>query len=64
MVHVSLDCVLSGRKGQYAKVDLFYADGLYGKCNYIDDLRDMKHAITLRTSIIGRALNSSRALVD
>jgi dTDP-4-dehydrorhamnose reductase len=64
LVHVSTDCVFSGRKGMYTEDDPSDAEDLYGKSKYIGELRDAAHAVTLRTSIIGRELNSSRALVD
>jgi dTDP-4-dehydrorhamnose reductase len=64
LLHISTDCVFSGRKGMYTEDDPSDAEDLYGKSKYIGELRDLRHAVTLRTSIIGRELNSSRALVD
>lgn len=64
LIHVSTDCVFSGRKGAYLESDVSDAEDLYGKSKYIGELHDLDHAITLRTSIIGHELNSSYALVD
>ena len=64
LIHVSTDCVFSGRKGGYSEGDLSDAEDLYGKSKYIGELHDLPHAITLRTSIIGHELGSSFALVD
>lgn len=64
LIHVSTDCVFSGRKGLYRETDLSDAEDLYGKSKYIGELHDLPHAITLRTSIIGHELGSSHALVD
>jgi dTDP-4-dehydrorhamnose reductase len=64
LLHISTDCVFSGRKGMYTEDDPSDAEDLYGKSKYIGELRDFRYAVTLRTSIIGRELNSSRALVD
>lgn len=64
LIHVSTDCVFSGRKGLYQESDLSDAEDLYGKSKYIGELHDLPHAITLRTSIIGHELGSSHALVD
>lgn len=64
LLHISTDCVFSGRKGMYTEDDPSDAEDLYGKSKYIGELRDVAHAVTLRTSIVGRELNSSRALVD
>lgn len=64
LIHVSTDCVFAGRKGLYRESDLSDAEDLYGKSKYIGELRDLPHAITLRTSIIGHELGSNHALVD
>jgi dTDP-4-dehydrorhamnose reductase len=64
LIHVSTDCVFSGRKGRYLESDLSDATDLYGKSKYMGELHGQPHAITLRTSIIGHELNSNHALVD
>lgn len=64
LIHVSTDCVFSGRTGGYQESDLSDAEDLYGKSKYIGELHDLPHAITLRTSIIGHELGSSHSLVD
>lgn len=64
VIHVSTDCVFSGRKGRYTEDDLSDAEDLYGKSKFIGELHDLPHAITLRTSIIGHELRSNFALVD
>lgn len=64
VIHVSTDCVFSGKKGLYAEGDLSDAEDLYGKSKFIGELHDFEHAVTLRTSIIGHELNSNFALVD
>lgn len=64
LIHVSTDCVFSGRRGGYREDDISDAEDLYGKSKYIGELHDRPGAITLRTSIIGHELNSSQSLVD
>ena len=64
LIHVSTDCVFSGRKGLYQESDLSDAEDLYGKSKYIGELHELPHSITLRTSIIGHELGSNHALVD
>ena len=64
LIHVSTDCVFSGRKGLYQERDCSDAEDLYGKSKYIGELHDIPNAITLRTSIIGHELGSNYALVD
>ncbi|NWE45767.1 dTDP-4-dehydrorhamnose reductase family protein [Pseudomonas gingeri] len=64
LIHVSTDCVFSGRTGAYAESDISDAEDLYGKSKYIGELHDLPHAVTLRTSIIGHELGSSYSLID
>lgn len=64
LIHISTDCVFSGRKGAYIESDQSDAEDLYGKSKFIGELHDLAHAITLRTSIIGHELRSANALLD
>lgn len=64
VVHISTDCVFDGRKGSYREDDCPDARDLYGQSKALGELRDDPHALTLRTSIIGHALDSQHALVD
>lgn len=62
LVHVSTDCVFTGRKGGYVETDEPDAQDLYGRSKLLGEV-DYPHAITLRTSIIGHELESARGLV-
>jgi dTDP-4-dehydrorhamnose reductase len=62
LIHVSTDCVFSGSKGQYVESDFPDAADLYGRSKLLGEV-DCPQAITLRTSIIGPELASSRGLV-
>lgn len=64
LVHISTDCVFSGRRGMYLESDISDAEDLYGKSKFIGEVIDQKHAVTLRTSIIGHELNSQSSLID
>ena len=64
LIHISTDCVFSGRKGMYLESDISDAEDLYGKSKFIGEVIDQKHAVTLRTSIIGHELNSQSSLID
>lgn len=64
LIHVSTDCVFSGRAGMYVETDPSDAGDLYGKSKFIGELYDSPHAITLRTSIIGHELSSRVGLID
>lgn len=63
LIHFSTDCVFSGKKGMYKEEDFSDANDLYGRTKFLGETSS-KNAITLRTSIIGHELNSSRSLVD
>jgi len=62
LVHVSTDCVFSGKKGNYKESDPSDAEDLYGKSKFLGEV-DYPNAITLRTSIIGHELQSANGLV-
>jgi dTDP-4-dehydrorhamnose reductase len=62
LVHVSTDCVFSGRTGNYKEDDLPDATDLYGRSKLMGEV-DYPHAVTLRTSIIGHELASAHGLV-
>lgn len=64
LIHISTDCVFSGRKGKYIESDPSDADDLYGKSKFIGEIHELPNAITLRTSIIGHELSSQNGLVD
>ncbi|WP_282341138.1 SDR family oxidoreductase [Pseudomonas sp. PS02288] len=64
LIHVSTDCVFSGRKGMYTEDDLSDAEDLYGKSKFIGELHEVPHAVTLRTSIIGHELDTHLSLID
>lgn len=63
LVHVSTDCVFTGAKGGYTEDDVPDALDLYGVSKRLGEVGG-PHALTLRTSIIGRELRTRHALVD
>lgn len=63
LVHVSTDCVFSGRKGGYTEADEADASDVYGMSKYLGEV-DARNSITLRTSIIGHELASANGLVE
>jgi dTDP-4-dehydrorhamnose reductase len=63
VIHVSTDCVFSGRKGSYREGDVSDADDLYGRTKYLGETAS-PNALTLRTSIIGRELSRFRSLLE
>ena len=63
VIHVSTDCVFSGRQGNYRESDQPDANDLYGRSKLLGEI-DYPNAITLRTSIIGRELASRNGLLE
>lgn len=63
LVHMSTDCVFSGKKGNYFESDTPDAYDLYGRSKLLGEV-DYPNAITLRTSIIGHELTGARSLID
>jgi dTDP-4-dehydrorhamnose reductase len=63
MIHISTDCVFSGRKGSYTEDDPSDAEDLYGRTKYLGEVA-YPHCVTLRTSIIGRELKNKLGLIE
>jgi dTDP-4-dehydrorhamnose reductase len=63
-IQISTDCVFAGDRGGYQEAERPDATDLYGLSKFLGEVVDAPHAITLRTSIIGRELRSSNSLVD
>jgi dTDP-4-dehydrorhamnose reductase len=61
LVHVTTDCVFSGRRGSYTEDDLFDADDVYGLSKAAGDAAQ---CMVLRTSIIGEELAEQRSLLE
>lgn len=58
LVHVSTDCVFSGKKGGYTEADVPDAEDLYGRSKLLGEV-SYPNSITLRTSIIGHELGGN-----
>ncbi len=63
LIHMSTDCVFSGRKGYYSEEDPPDAEDLYGKTKYLGEV-NYPGCLTIRTSIIGRELDTSHGLIE
>lgn len=56
VIHMSTDCVFSGRKGQYTEDDFRDGETFYDRSKALGELEDGKN-ITLRNSIVGPDIN-------
>ena len=63
LIHLSTDCIFSGKKGNYQENDPADAVDLYGKTKFLGETQD-SHCLTLRTSIIGRELSRNKSLLE
>jgi len=63
LLHISTDCVFSGRKGNYSEDDVSDAEDVYGRTKFLGEV-SYKGCLTIRTSMIGRELETSHGLVE
>jgi len=63
LIHLSTDCVFSGKKGNYSEADVSDAEDLYGRSKYLGEVSD-SHCLTFRTSMIGRELSRKQSLLE
>ena len=63
VIHVSTDCVFSGRRGRYNEDDLPDAQDLYGRTKLLGELTG-PGCLTIRTSIVGRELSATTGLLE
>lgn len=58
VIHISTDCVFSGKTGNYSETDFRDADDVYGRSKALGEINNENH-LTLRTSIIGPELKTN-----
>lgn len=63
LINISTDCVFSGKTGNYTEEDISDAYDLYGKSKFLGEVAG-ENCLTLRTSIIGRELNTQHSLFE
>jgi len=61
MIHITTDCVFSGKKGKYTEDSEHDCLDNYGKSK---SLGETKSCMTIRTSIIGEEVHSNSSLVE
>jgi dTDP-4-dehydrorhamnose reductase len=62
-VHLSTDCVFSGRRGKYREADVSDAEDFYGRTKYLGEANG-ERCISLRTSMIGLELTRKSGLLE
>ena len=63
LIHISTDCVFSGKTGNYTENQPSDSTDLYGKSKFLGEVNS-NNAITLRTSYIGEELLTKRGLLS
>lgn len=63
LIHISTDCVFSGKKGNYVESDISDASDLYGRTKYLGEVIG-NNCLTVRTSIVGRQLTGTSGLFE
>lgn len=63
LIHISTDCVFSGRDGNYRESDTPDADDLYGKTKAMGEVSG-SNILTLRTSTIGHEIGTRFGLLE
>ena len=63
LVHLSTDCVFSGRGGNYSEADDPDASDLYGRTKLLGEVGG-ENCLTIRTSMIGRELSGAHGLLE
>jgi dTDP-4-dehydrorhamnose reductase len=63
LLHVSTDCVFSGRRGNYAEDDLPGPTDLYGRSKLTGEVSG-PGTVTVRASMIGRELRTQNGLLE
>lgn len=58
VIHISTDCVFSGKEGNYSETDFKNGIGFYAQSKALGELTNSKD-VTIRTSIIGPELNKN-----
>ncbi len=63
LIHISTDCVFSGKKGGYLETDFADANDTYGRTKYLGEVGGAG-VLTLRTSLIGLELSRKSSLIE
>jgi dTDP-4-dehydrorhamnose reductase len=61
LIHISTDCVFSGKKGSYVESDFKDADDTYGRTKALGEVTELPH-VTLRTSVVGPEIKDGEEL--
>ena len=63
LIHISTDCVFSGKKGNYREKDRPDAEDIYGRSKYLGEVKGVG-VLTIRTSMVGMELGKKTGLLE
>ncbi len=63
LIHLSTDCVFSGKKGFYNEKDFADAEDLYGRSKILGEVEG-ENCLTLRKSTVGLELSNTHGLIE
>lgn len=63
LIHLSTDCIFSGKSGNYRESDTADAEDIYGRTKLLGEVAQ-RHCLTLRTSMIGPELHRKNSLLE
>ena len=63
VIHITTDCVFSGKKGAYTEEDFHDAEDEYGKSKSLGEICQ-KECMVIRTSIIGEEIHKKASLIE
>lgn len=63
MIHITTDCVFSGKKGNYTEKDIHDAEDEYGKSKSLGE-GCSNDCMVIRTSIIGEEIHKNASLIE
>ena len=63
LIHMSTDCVFSGKDGWYNEESVSDAEDPYGRTKYLGEVQG-ERTLTLRTSFIGREIETNHGLLE
>lgn len=63
LIHLSSDCIFSGKKGSYTEDDISDAEDLYGQSKAKGEV-SAEHVLTLRKSTIGLEAGTNHGLIE
>ena len=63
LIHISTDCVFSGKVGDYTESDYPDSNDIYGRSKFLGEVSG-RNIVTIRTSIIGHEFKKSNGLLE